>query len=203
MASFDINATTKSDDYGYILEVDLKYPEHLHDSYSVYSLAAEKLRITNEMLSANSSFLISKHVTSDKLSSNLFDKTNYVMHCENLRIYLKHGLQLVKVHKILKFRQSAWRKLYIDFNTAKRRAEKSSFLQSHYKNLNKCFLGKTMDSLRKRMDLELVTNPTNAKKLIVKPTTLHWDIISENLISVRNKIPEIIVDRPIYLGLYI
>ena len=47
MASFDINATTKSADKGYILE----YPEHLHDSHSDYPLAAEKLRITNEMLS--------------------------------------------------------------------------------------------------------------------------------------------------------
>ena len=60
VASFDLNATPKSDDYGYILEVDLKYPEHLHDSHSDYPLAAEKLRITNEMLSAYSSFLISK-----------------------------------------------------------------------------------------------------------------------------------------------
>ena len=44
-ASFDLDSTTKSDDYGYILEVDLKYPEHLHDSHSDYSLAAEKLKI--------------------------------------------------------------------------------------------------------------------------------------------------------------
>ena len=29
VASFDLNAMTKFDDYGYILEVDLKYPEHL------------------------------------------------------------------------------------------------------------------------------------------------------------------------------
>ena len=57
-----------------------------------------------------------------------------------------------------------------------------------------------MESLRKRMNLELVTNPTRAKKLIAKPTTLHWDIISENLISVRKQKPKIIVDRPIYLG---
>ena len=26
VASFDLDSTTKSDDYGYILEVDLKYP---------------------------------------------------------------------------------------------------------------------------------------------------------------------------------
>ena len=66
VASFDLNVTTKYDDYGCILKVDLKYPEHLHDSHSDYPLAAEKLRITNEMLSAYSSFLISKHVTSEK-----------------------------------------------------------------------------------------------------------------------------------------
>ena len=60
--------------------------------------------------------------------------------------------------------------------------------------------GKTMESLRKRMNLELVTNPTRAKKLIAKPSTLHWDIISENLVLVIKQKPKIIVDRPIYLG---
>ena len=49
VASFNLNAPPKSDDYGYILEVDLKYPEHLHDSHSDYPLAAEKLKITKEM----------------------------------------------------------------------------------------------------------------------------------------------------------
>ena len=39
--SFDLDTTTKSDDYGYILEVDLKYPDRLHDSHFDYPLAAE------------------------------------------------------------------------------------------------------------------------------------------------------------------
>ena len=56
--------------------------------------------------------------------------------------------------------------------------------------------GKTMKSLRKRIDLELVTNPTRAKKLIPRPTTLH----TENLVSIKKQKPKIIVDRPIYLG---
>ena len=112
-----------------------------------------------------------------------------------------YGLQLVEVHRILKFRQSAWIKPYIDFNTAKRLAAKSSFLQSHYTNLNNMLFGKTMKSLPKRMDLEMLTNPTRAKKLIAKPGTLHWDIINEKLVSVRKQKPKIIVDRPIYLGL--
>ena len=95
VASFYLNATTKLDDYGYILEVDLKYSEHLHDSHSDYPLATEKLRITNEMLSAYSSLLIGKHVTSEK-SPNLYDTTNYIVHCENLRLYLNHGCNWLK-----------------------------------------------------------------------------------------------------------
>ena len=47
--------------------------------------------------------------------------------------------------------------------------------------------GKTLESLLKRMDLEQVTNPTRAKKLIARTTTLHWDIITENLVSIRNR----------------
>ena len=71
------------------------------------------------MLSAYSSSLTNNHVTSEKLSPNLYDKTNYVLHYENLRFYLKRGLQLVKVHRILKFKQNAWIKPHIDFITAK------------------------------------------------------------------------------------
>ena len=88
----------------------------------------------------------------------------------------------------------------MEFNTAKRRAAKVSFLQAHYTNLNNMLFEKTMESLRKRMDLELVTNPTRAKKLIARPTTLHRDIITENLVSIKIQKPKIIVDRPIYLG---
>ena len=39
VASFDLNATMKSDDNGYLLQIYLKYPEHLHDSD--YPLAAK------------------------------------------------------------------------------------------------------------------------------------------------------------------
>ena len=53
------------------------------------------------MLSAYSSSLTGKHMTSKKLSPIFYDKTKCVVHYENLQLYLKHGLQLVKVHRIL------------------------------------------------------------------------------------------------------
>ena len=39
------------------------------------------------------------------------------IHIRNLKQALNHGLFLRKVHKIFKFNQNAWLKLYIDINT--------------------------------------------------------------------------------------
>ena len=37
--------------HGYFLEVDLKYPEHLHEEHSDYPMAPEKTEIKEEWLS--------------------------------------------------------------------------------------------------------------------------------------------------------
>ena len=83
---------------------------------------------------------------------------------------------------------------------AKRREAKFPFLQPLYTSLNNMVFGKTMECLRGRIDLELVTNPTRAKKLIAKPTTQHWDIITGNLVAIKKQKPNVFIDRPIYLG---
>ena len=44
-------------------------------------------------------------------------KKNYVVFYRNLKYYLSQGLILKKVRRILEFKQSAWMKSYIDFNT--------------------------------------------------------------------------------------
>ena len=61
-----------------------------------------------------------------KLVSNVFDKENYMIHCENLQLYLILRLKLKKIHCVLEFNQSQWLKPYIEFNTQKRiEAEKN------------------------------------------------------------------------------
>ena len=45
-----------------------------------------------------------------KLIPNLADKVKYVIDYKNLQYYLALGMELIQVHKILKFKQSDWLK---------------------------------------------------------------------------------------------
>jgi len=44
-----------------------------------------------------------------------------VTHYVNLKLYVRLGMRLTRIHRILEFTQDPWIKTYIDFNTVKRR----------------------------------------------------------------------------------
>ena len=120
-SSFYISKYSPTGGTGYVLEVDLDYTRELHALHSDYPLATEKLRITREKLSPYSESLVGERFTAqEKLSPNLYDKTKYVTHYENLKFYLEAGMKLKKVHRIMSFTQSDWIRPYIDFSTPRR-----------------------------------------------------------------------------------
>ena len=119
---------------GYTFEVDLEYPQELHDIHNDYPLAPEKLNIPKQWLSDYSLEITNAHNittgTVKKLVPNLMNKNNYVIHYRNLQQCLELGIKFKKIHGILKFKQSEWMRPYIDFNTQKERYQIMKLIRS-------------------------------------------------------------------------
>ena len=144
---------------GYILEVDLEYPEDLHDAHNSYLLAPERRVIQKEWLSDYQHDLLGVGVAPtevEKLVPNLRNKDRYVLHYRNLQLYLSLGLRLTAVHRALPFDQSPWMAPYIRMNTELRKKAASDFEKDLYKLMNNSVFGKPMENLRKRVDVKLV-----------------------------------------------
>ena len=140
---------------GHIYEVDLEYPEELHDLHNDYPCAAEKIKVTDDMLSDYCREIKDKFKISsgnvNKLIPTLRDKKNYVLHEENLKLYLSLGLKLKKVHRVLEFNETPWLKEYIDFNTEKRKEAKNSFEKDFFKLMNNSDFGKNYGEYQKTL----------------------------------------------------
>lgn len=192
---------------GLILEVDLKYPQDLHNFHNDYPLAPEKVKVTDSMLSNYSKRIADKYNISTglvyKLIPTLSNKEKYVLHYRNLQLYIDLGLKVSKVHRVLEFNQSPWLKQYIAFNTEKRKNAKNAFEKEFFRLMNNSVFGKTMKNIRKRVDVRLVTDEKKLLKLTSKPTYVSCKIFNENLVAVHKIQETITLNRPAYVGMSI
>ena len=192
---------------GLILEVDLEYPKELHDLHNDYPLAAERVCVNKDMLSEYCKKIATKYNISTglvhKLIPTLSSKEKYVLHYRNLQLYLDLGLKVKKVHRVLEFNHSPWLKQYIDFNTQKRTQAKNSFEKDFFKLMNNSVFGKTMENIRKRVDVRLVTDEKKLLKMVSKPTYVNSKIFNENLVAVHKIKETLTLNRPAYVGMCI
>ena len=152
--NFDVDSVDCDGATGYVLEVDLEYPDHLHDTHNDYPVAPEHMTVTKNILSDYNRD--SLFVGQSSLILNLHHKTKYVTHIKNLKLYKELGLVITKIYRVLEFNQSPWLKSYIQFNTDKRNV--SEFEKDFFKLMSNSVYGKSMESLRKRVNVELVNN---------------------------------------------
>ena len=81
----------ENSDERYFLEVDVQFPEKLHELYNDLLFLPERIKIAKV----------------EKLVTNLHDKTEYIIHTRNLKQALNHRLILKKVHRVTKVNQKA------------------------------------------------------------------------------------------------
>ena len=119
-----------------------------------------------------------------------------------LKQALNNGLKLKKVHRVIKFRQKAWLKPYIDMNTKSRKEAKSDFEKDFFKLMNNSVFGKTIENVRKHRDIKLVTAEEKIIKLISEPIIIQQNT-SDNLLVIEMKKTKVKMDKPVYLGMSI
>lgn len=197
---FDINQVADDGERGYVLVVDLAYPEALHKLHSDYPLAPEKKTITKDMLSGYSKSIFDGRRATEKLVPNLYDKEDYIVHYRLLKFYIQHGLIIKKVTKVLSFRQAPWMQGYIDANTVRRQAALSEFVSTLYKLANNIVFGKSMENVRLRVNMNLVSSETRALKLVAKPHFKRFEIINKELVLIEMLRSRLLLNKPIYTG---
>ena len=94
-----------------ILEVDLEYPEELHDLRNNYPLVPENVRVDRV----------------ERLIPNLNDRFRYLIHHRNVKLYLALWMRLTKIYRGIKFVEKLWLKSYIEKNTELRKGAGNSF----------------------------------------------------------------------------
>lgn len=191
---FDVRNIADDSEIGYVLEIDLHYPQNLHDAHNDLPFCPENLIPPNGKSKL------------PKLIPNLLDKSRYIIHYRNLKQCLEHGLQLTKIYRILQFKQSAWLQPYIDLNTQLRNCARNTSEKTLFKLMNNSMFGKTMENLDKRVDVRLVTHwerigkSHGAEQYIAKPNFKNLRIFSEELVAIEMNKVKITYDKPIYVG---
>ena len=190
-----------------IYEVDIHCPKEKHDLLNDYPLAPEKLPVSYDMLSPYCQKLKDKFNISTgnvkKLIGNLYDKKKYVVHEKLLQLYMKLGVKVTKIHRVAEGGEKPWLKKYIHLNTKNRKNAKNVFEKDFFKLMNNSIYGKTLQNVRKHVDVKLETDRDHLLKLAAKPTYDGSNIINENLVAVRMKKPRVLLNKPIYVGMCI
>jgi hypothetical protein len=189
------NFTPKSDKHGYTFVVDLIYPNELHDKH-ILPMAPEVLEIQKEWLNTWQQESFKKY---QKLCAHFFPRTNYVVDYEILKFYIKHGLKITKIHKIIEYDQDIWMKSYIDFNTEKRTRSKNDFEKDFYKLMNNSVFGKSMENVRDRDSITL-TDQDHLPNHVRKSNYKLFNPINNNLILVKYYKSKVVLNKPIFVG---
>lgn len=112
-------------------------------------------------------------------------------------------MKLAKIHGVLEFDQSSWLTPYIDFNTKMRMSGKNAFEKDFFKVMNNSVFGKTMENLRKRINVKLVTDYEKFTAMISKPSCVGWRTFSNELAAVQKIKERLILNKPAYVGMCI
>ena len=191
-------------DVGYAVEVTLRYPDDKMTSFSEYPLFAEKRLVSPDEYSPFTQKLMDRYnlkpSTAPKLISDLHEKKRFKVHYVNLKYALSLGVELIAVHRVVRFSQKAWLKPYIDHNNRRRGECSSASEKDFYKLKNNSCFGKLFEDPRKYQTIVLVRDANLFRRRVAKVNFHSCMILSEHTCLVMMDKTEVQMKKPNYLG---
>ena len=109
-------------------------------------------------------------------------------------------MNLVKIHRVLSFKQSNWLESYADFNTEKRQKSPDEFNKNLYKLLNNFIYDKSIESQRKIMNVKYINCKKVYQRCVNKPNFISQKIFDKNFVAVHCSKTVLTLNKPIYVG---
>ena len=204
---FDLSNIPHNSRMGFIVECDLTYPENLHDMHNDFPLAAEKMMVQTSDWSSYMHKLATENGIdanfrgAEKLIPHLGPRKHYVTHYLNLSYYIKQGMKLEKIHRILTFTQSAFMRPYIDFCTNLREKTNNEFQSNLFKLFSNACYGKLLQNPSHNVNMKLVTTSHQFHKLSRKPNFKSMTIYNKHLAGIEMKPQSMMMNKALQIGM--
>ena len=186
LAQYILSSQDKIENEGYFYECDLEYPKELHSYHHDLPLCP-----------------VHEERINGKLCATLHPKRNVVLHYKLLDCYLRHGLKLTKIHRIISFREKRiyddWVKLKVK-NRMNARKIGNTFISDKEKNECIAVFGKSIENKKNHLDVKVATNEKQCLRYNSDPLIENIKIINENLVMYLMKKKGFIENKPIFLG---
>ena len=114
------------------------------------------------------------HKPTEKLIMHQTSKQRYFLQYRDLNFYIRHGIRILKVHTVHNFKQSLWLAKYIKYNTEQRSKAKTELERHFYKLMKNSFYGKTIEKIRKRLNLDLIEK-SDIHRILNRQSKLSFD----------------------------
>ena len=103
----DILITTDDSDFGCFIEVDLTYPDNIKEKTKNFPFAPENRKINpDDFTEYMKKIKPNTSTQTKKLICDWSDKKNYLIRYTMLKFCVRHGMEVVKVHTVISFKQS-------------------------------------------------------------------------------------------------
>ena len=190
-----------------MLEVDIEVPDHLHEKFAEMSPLFHTVDIPFEDIGEHMQKYVKDNLLSQQPRNLLvggMKAEKILLHSELLLWYLRHGLEVTKIHQVVEFRPRRVFRPFVEKITEARRAgdvhPDMKPVADAWKMIGNCAYGSLILDKEKHQSTRYVTDEGQAQQLINNARFKTIGEVNDNMFEVTMSKARILCDLPIQLG---